>query len=95
MAAMTEECGADSLIRQARELSRTALLGCPAQTYELMVPLLNKAVELTPSMTESYSQMLQDIIRNILHAQEIDDLLCISDYLGYELPYILEHCQKK
>ncbi|MBO6258934.1 MAG: hypothetical protein J6M93_06345 [Succinivibrio sp.] len=91
---MNGENDAAELIRQARELSETALKGCPAQTYEQLVPLLDKAVALSPSMNADYAQLLKEIVKNILQAQEIDDLVCISDYLGYELPYILEHCQK-
>ncbi len=82
------------LVKDARDLSLTALNGCPAETYEALPDILERAQALSQYMNEEYATSLAFIIRQILLAQQKDDVIRISDFLGYELPHILNSFQK-
>ncbi len=78
------------LAQKSKEISDTALKGCCAETYELMTELLTEVVSLSPKLSKDFMLRLNMIIKDLLQAQERNDLLRISDDLGYELPFFLE-----
>ncbi|HAR79801.1 MAG TPA: hypothetical protein DCR21_03125 [Succinivibrionaceae bacterium] len=82
------------LVKDTRALSLTALNGCPAETYAALPDILERAQALCQYMNEEYPKSLEFIIRQILLAQQKDDVMRISDFLGYELPHILNSFQK-
>ena len=87
----TQEKIAAGLIERSKELSKKALNGCCPQTYELMTALLEDVVKFVAAnnCTREHTTMLNTVIRDLLEGQEKDDLLRISDDLGFELPYVL------
>ncbi|MCI6797688.1 MAG: hypothetical protein MR571_07525 [Succinatimonas sp.] len=78
------------LAQKSKEISDIALKGCCAETYELMTGLLTEVVSLSPKLSKDFVLSLNTIIKDLLEAQERNDLLRISDDLGYELPFFLE-----
>ncbi len=87
----TQEEIAAGLIERSKELSKKVLDGCCPQTYELMTALLEDVVKFVAAnnCTREHTAMLNTVIRDLLEGQEKDDLLRISDDLGFELPYVL------
>lgn len=87
----TQDKIASSLIERSRELSKKALDGCCPQSYELMTALLEDIVKFVAASncSEEHTNMLNSVIKDLLEGQEKDDLLRISDDLGFELPYVL------
>lgn len=88
---------AKDLIKRSKELSKKALDGCCPQTYELMTALLEDVVKFVTenNCTKEHTTMLNSVIKDLLEGQEKDDLLRISDDLGFELPYVLTEIAKK
>lgn len=75
-------------------LADTAKDGCPAATYEKMASLLEDVISLSPLMNSDYPVVVNSIVKELLNAQQLDDLIKISDYVEFELIYILNHYQK-
>lgn len=67
--------------------------GCPADTYEKMTSLLEDVISLTPLMNSEYPVVVSSIVKELLNAQKLDDLTKISDYVEFELIYILKNYQ--
>lgn len=84
----------EQFIARSREVALTALKGCPAQTYTQMSELLDKLSGSFSLFNENFPPAFGELVAQLLAAQQIDDLLCISDFLGFELPYVLEHCRR-
>ncbi len=82
---------AQDLIARSKELSKKALAGCCPETYELMTALLEEIVKFVAAnnCSQEHTAMLNGVIKDLLQGQEKDDLLRISDDLGFELPYVL------
>ncbi|HAH70976.1 MAG TPA: hypothetical protein DCL74_04445 [Succinivibrionaceae bacterium] len=78
------------LAQKSKEVSDIALKGCCAETYELMTELLTQIVAISSKLSKDSILRLNMIIKDLLEAQEKNDLLRISDDLGYELPFFLE-----
>ena len=79
----------DELIARSQELSKKALLGCQPEIYEAMSSLLEDTLALLQASKFQNIETLNEVIRDLLEAQEHQDLYRISDSLGYELPYVL------
>lgn len=45
-------------------------------------------------MNSDYPVVINSIVKELLNAQQLDDLIKISDYVEFELIYILNHYQK-
>ena len=82
------------VIKECHLVADAAKDGCPADTYEKMTSLLDDVVSLTPLMNSDYPVVINSIVKELLNAQRLDDLIKISDYVEFELIYILNHYQK-
>ncbi|MGN0903138.1 MAG: hypothetical protein ACI4M9_07620 [Succinivibrio sp.] len=85
---------ADVLAKECKRVADIAKDGCPALTYQEMTPLLEQVLALAPSMNEQFPFAINSVIKEILEAQKMDDLLKISDFLEFELVYILNNYSK-
>ncbi|MDY6323138.1 MAG: hypothetical protein SPL30_09560 [Succinivibrio sp.] len=84
----------EALAARSEQISVTALDGCCAQTYTLMSALLSDTVKAAPRMDSRYPELLRELMRLLMQAQQRDDLVAISDLLGFDLPYVLRNCRK-
>lgn len=82
------------VVKECHLVADTAKDGCPADTYEKMTSLLDDVVSLSPLMNSDYPVVIKSIVKELLNAQQLDDLIKISDYVEFELIYILNHYQK-
>ena len=82
-------------IAQCKKVANTAKDGCPAETYALMTSLLEEIVTLSGNMNEEFPGVFNSIVKEILSAQEKNDLLKIADFCEFELVYVLENFQKQ
>lgn len=82
------------VIRECHLVADTAKDGCPAATYEKMTSLLEDVISLSSLMNNDYPVVINSVIKELLNAQKLDDLVKISDYIEFELIYILNHYQK-
>ena len=82
------------LIDECHSVANLAKGGCPAQTYAALTPLLEKITNLHPLMSDDFIPTLNPIIKSLLEAQAIGDLIKISDFLDFEMVYILKNFQK-
>ena len=71
--------GVSELVKEAESVADSALKGCPAETYALLT---------------DYPVALNSVVKSLLEAQQIDDLLKIADFLNFEMVYILNNFQK-
>ncbi len=85
----------EDLAKEAESVAHSALKGCPSETYALMSPLLNRIFAVKDQMDERFIPIFKDLVAKLLEAQKKDDLICISDYLGFEIPYILHTFRKQ
>ena len=74
--------GVSELVKEAESVADSALKGCPAETYALL------------TMNSDYPVALNSVVKSLLEAQQIDDLLKIADFLNFEMVYILNNFQK-
>lgn len=81
------------VIKECHLVADVAKDGCPADTYEKMTSLLDDVVSLTPLMNSEFPVVFSSVVKELLNAQKIDDLVKISDYVEFELVYILENYQ--
>lgn len=82
------------VVKECLLVADTAKDGCPAETYEKMASLLEDVISLSPLMNSEYPVVINSIVKELLNAQRLDDLIKISDYVEFELIYILNHYQK-
>jgi hypothetical protein len=82
------------VVQECHLVADTAKDGCPAATYEKMTALLEDVISLSPFMNSDYPVVINSIVKELLNAQKLDDLVKISDYIEFELIYILDHYQK-
>lgn len=82
------------VVQECHLVADTAKDGCPAATYEKMTSLLEDVISLSPLMNSDYPVVINSIVKELLNAQKLDDLIKISDYIEFELIYILDHYQK-
>lgn len=45
-------------------------------------------------MSSDYPAALNSVVKSLLEAQQIDDLIKIADFLNFEMVYILNNFQK-
>lgn len=83
------------VIKECHLVADAAKDGCPADTYEKMTSLLDDVVSLTTLMNSEFPVVFSSVVKELLNAQKIDDLVKISDYVEFELVYILENYQNK
>ena len=81
------------VVQECHLVADTAKDGCPAATYEKMASLLEDVISLSPLMNSDYPVVINSIVKELLNAQQLDDLIKISDYVEFELVYILENYQ--
>ena len=82
------------VVKECHLVADTAKDGCAAATYEKMASLLEDVISLSPLMNSDYPVVINSIVKELLNAQQLDDLIKISDYVEFELIYILNHYQK-
>lgn len=81
------------VVKECHLVADTAKDGCPAATYEKMASLLEDVISLSPLMNSEFPVVFSSVVKELLNAQKIDDLVKISDYVEFELVYILENYQ--
>ena len=81
------------VVQECHLVADTAKDGCPAATYEKMASLLEDVISLSPLMNSDYPVVINSIVKELLNSQQLDDLIKISDYVEFELIYILNHYQ--
>lgn len=81
------------VVEECHLVADTAKDGCPAATYEKMASLLEDVISLSPLMNSEFPVVFSSVVKELLNAQKIDDLVKISDYVEFELVYILENYQ--
>lgn len=81
------------VVKECHLVADTAKDGCPAATYEKMTSLLEDVISLSPLMNSEFPVVFSSVVKELLNAQKIDDLVKISDYVEFELVYILENYQ--
>ena len=83
------------VIKECHLVADAAKDGCPADTYEKMTSLLDDVGSLTPLMNSEFPVVFSSVVKELLNAQKICDLVKISDYVEFELVYILENYQNR
>lgn len=83
--------GVSELVKEAESVADSALKGCPAETYALLTPFLEKVIAIAPQMSSDYPAALNSVVKSLLEAQQIDDLIKIADFLNFEMVYILNN----
>lgn len=79
----------DELITMSKNVGLSALDGCPADTYAKMTALIEQIIVITPTMKDGFIHGLNEVIKNLLEAQKVDDLNKIYDFVTYEMVYLL------
>ena len=84
----------DELITMSKNVGLAALDGCPADTYKKMTALIEQIIAIAPSMKDGFIHGLNEVIKNLLEAQKVDDLNKIYDFVTYEMVYLLNNYKK-
>ena len=86
--------GVSELVKEAESVADTALKGCPAKTSALLTHFFEYVIAMAPQMSSDYPAALNSVVKSLLEAQQIDDLIKIADFLNFEMVYILNNFQK-
>ncbi len=82
------------VINDCYKVANFAKDGCPANTYAHMTSLIEEVIAIAPEMNQEFTVTVNSIVKEILAAQMKDDLIKISDFIEFELVYVLKNYQK-